>query len=136
MALFEHLVWRMKDGCCKAKTMSSVVSSSSSLILILLLLCFSSSVVLASIPQSFQHTNLLRTVDLTKPYIRESTALILENTSNTTQTEYYWGIPLDIAPELSYLEVKEKKTGATELFPIERVVEGHSYLPPTSRTNS
>ena len=115
--------------------MSSIVSSSSSLILILLLLCFSSSVVLASIPQTFQHTNLLRTVDLTKPYIRESTALILENISNTTQTEYYWGIPLNLVPKLSYLEVKEKKTDATELFPIDHALEDHSYLPLMSRTD-
>ena len=115
--------------------MSSLFSSSCPLILILLLLCFTSSVVLASIPQSFQHTNLLRTVDLTKPYVRESTALILENISNTTQTEYYWGIPLDFVPKLSYLEVKEKKTGATELFPIERALEDHAYLPVMSRTN-
>lgn len=108
--------------------MSSLFSSLSPLALILLVLCSSSSAVLASIPQSFQHTNLLRTVDLTKPYIRESTALILENISNSTQTEYYWGIPLDIVPKLSYLEVKEKRTDATELFSIEPALEDHSYL--------
>src|SRR5216117_2879871 len=48
----------------------SCFSSSFPLSLILFLLCFSSSAVVALIPQSFRHTNLLRTIDLTKPYIR------------------------------------------------------------------
>jgi len=100
---------------------STFVSSS----LVLLLICLS-SLVDGAIPQVFQHTNLLRTVDLTKPYIRDTTALILENTSNSTQTEYYWGVPLHLVGELSYLEVKEKKTGATQLFPVEKALEDHS----------
>ena len=102
--------------------MSSSVSSS----LVVLLICLS-SLVCGAIPQVFQHTNLLRTIDLTKPYIRDSTALILENTSNSTQTDYYWGIPLNLVDRLSYLEVKEKKTGATHLFPVEKALEDHSY---------
>src|SRR5438876_1992823 len=103
-------------------------SSSFSWSLILVLLCFSSSTVLALIPQSFCHTNLLRTIDLTKPYVRDSTALILENISNSTQTDYYWGIPLDLVPKLSYLEVREKKTDAVELFPVERAFEDDKFL--------
>src|SRR5271170_3297375 len=107
----------------RLKTMSCLSSSSSlSLLILTLFLCFTSSVS-CSIPQSFHHTNLLRTIDLTKPYIRDSTALILENISNSTQRAYYWGIPLELAPKLSYLEVKEKKTGSTQLFPVERALE-------------
>jgi oligosaccharyltransferase complex subunit alpha (ribophorin I) len=105
----------------------------------LLLLClYSCSVVLASsIPQSFQITNLLRTVDLTKPYIRDSTALILENTSNSTQTEFFWGVPLQLIPRLSYLEVKEKKTGAAgHLFPIEIFNVDDAYLLRVSKAKS
>lgn len=93
-----------------------------------LLICLSSSVV-ASIPQTFQHTNLLRTIDLTKPYVRDSTALILENISNSTQTDYYLGIPVDLVPKLSYFEVKEKKSGSTQLFPVEESTKDHPYLP-------
>jgi oligosaccharyltransferase complex subunit alpha (ribophorin I) len=93
-----------------------------------LFLAFSSTA-LASISQSsYQHTNLLRTIDLTKSYLREITALVLENTSNTTQTEYYWGIPHNLVPKLSYLEIKEKKTGATGLFPVEFVQDEHPYF--------
>lgn len=108
----------------ESKMMCCLLPLHSLFILLLLCLCLSSSV-LASIPQSFHHTNLLRTIDLTKPYIRDSTALILENTSNTTQTHYYWGIPLDLDSRLSYLEVKEKKTGSSQLFPIQRSLEDH-----------
>ena len=86
-----------------------------------------SSFVIASIPQTFRHANLLRTIDLTKPYIRDSTALILENIGNVPQTEYFWGVPLELASRLSYLEVKEKKTGSTDLFPVERAQEDHEY---------
>jgi hypothetical protein len=88
-----------------------------------------SSSVIASVPQTFRHANLLRTIDLTKPYIRDSTALILENIGNSPQTEYFWGVPLELAPKLSYLEVREKKTGSTDLFPIERALEDHAYPP-------
>src|SRR5271154_2694725 len=83
------------------------------------------SLVAASIPQSYQHTNLLRTIDLTKPYIRDSTALILENISNSTQNEYFWGIPIELVPTLSYLEVREKKPGSTHLFPVEPASQDH-----------
>jgi len=86
------------------------------------------SLVSASIPQSYQHTNLLRTIDLTKPYIRDSTALILENISNSTQNEYFLGISIDLIPALSYLEVREKKPGSTNLFPVEPASQDHPYV--------
>jgi oligosaccharyltransferase complex subunit alpha (ribophorin I) len=114
---------------------TSSTSSISHLLSSLLLVLSVISSVIASIPQSFQHTNLLRTIDLTKPYIRDSTALILENTSNSTQTEYYWGIPHSLASKLSYLEVKEKKTGSSTLFPVELADEDHSYLAFRDTTN-
>ena len=101
----------------------------SSLLLVLHLSFSFAPLVSASIPLTFQHTNLLRTIDLTKPYVRDSTALILENISNTTQSVYYWGIPLDLVPKLSYLEIKEKKADNSELFHVEPAVEDHSYLP-------
>jgi hypothetical protein len=110
---------------------------SSPVLVLVLAFLFLSHVVSAGIPQTLQHTNLLRTLDLTKPYVRDSTALILENISNTTQTEYFWGIPLDLVPALSYLEVKEKKSGNADLFPVEPALEDHSYarllLPTASR---
>lgn len=107
--------------------MSLSLLSSSPLTFVLLYL-YSCSVVLASVPQSFQITNLLRTIDLTKPYVRDSTALILENISNSTQTEFFWGVPLELVSKQSYLDVKEKKTAAaTQVFPIELSNEDDSY---------
>jgi hypothetical protein len=104
-----------------------------SLSMLLALLVCLSSCVYGAIPQNFQHTNLLRTIDLTKPYVRDSTALILENVGDSAQTEYYWGIPAELDSKLSYLEVKEKKSGPTQLFPVERSSEDHSYS-PSNRT--
>jgi len=86
-----------------------------------------SSSVNASIPQVFHHTNLLRTIDLTKPYVRDSTAVIVENISNTTQTDYLWPIPSDLISKLSYLEVREKKTGLSPNFAVEKAAEEHAY---------
>ena len=106
--------------------MSSMASSIFGVLSCLLLLLSPLQAVAVVIPQTLQHTNLLRTIDLTKPYIRDSTALILENVGKVTETEYFWGIPLDLAPNLSYLEVKEKKNGASPLFPIERLPQDDS----------
>lgn len=108
----------------RTRTMSSTFSLP---LLLLALLILYSSPVSASIPQVFQHTNLLRTIDLTKPYIRDSTALIVENVSNTTQTEYFWPIPSEIGSKMSSLEVREKKTGASPNFAVEKAVEENAY---------
>lgn len=60
-------------------------------------------------PQVFKNTNLLRTVDLSKPYSREVVAIIVENTSEQPQSEYY--VPLDRvqAERVSYVEARNKK---------------------------
>lgn len=96
--------------------------------LFFVLLCLFSSA-RASIPKVFRHTNIHRIIDLTKPYVRESTTVVVENISNTTQTEYWWGIPLSLVPKLSYLEVKEKSSCSSPDFPIEKVHGGHPYQP-------
>jgi oligosaccharyltransferase complex subunit alpha (ribophorin I) len=118
---------KYKIGKAHLVEMSLYILSSSPLTFLLLYL-YSCSVVLASVPQSFQITNLLRTIDLTKPYVRDSTALILENIGNSTETEFFWGVPLELVSKQSYLEVKEKKTGAaTQVFSIELSNEDDSY---------
>lgn len=105
------------------ETMSLFRSLLPSLISVFLL-CLQSSFAI-TVPQTLRHTNLLRTIDLSKAYVRDSTALILENFSNSTQTIYYWGIPHDLVPKLSYLEAREKKSGVTELFPVEHSSYDH-----------
>jgi len=105
------------------------MSATFSFLILFFVSFFCSSSVSASIPQSFRHTNLHRTIDLTKPYIRESTTIVLENISNKTQTEFFWGIPLYLVPKLSYLEVKEKSSCASANLPIEKVPKDHPYHP-------
>lgn len=128
LQLRNHFRLRTSRGRKVVATEDTMSFSPFCLYFTLLLLITLSSSVLAVIPQSYRHTNLLRTIDLTKPYIRDSTALILENTSNTTQSDYYWGIPLSLVPKLSYLEVKEKKTGSAQIFPVEHALEDHAYI--------
>ena len=79
----------------------------------------------------FRHTNIHRIIDLTKPYVRESTTVIVENISNATQSEYWWGIPLSLAPSLSYLEVKDKSSCSSPGYAIEKIRGSHPYLPIT-----
>ena len=117
-------------------TMRTMSATSSLLMLFFVLFSFCSSSVSASIPQSFRHTNLHRTIDLTKPYIRESTTIVIENISNKTQTEYFWGIPLSLVPKLSYLEVKEKSSCDSANLPIEKVQRHHPYHPQMVRQKS
>jgi len=62
-------------------------------------------------PQVFKNNNLLRTVDLSKPYVRETTAVIVENVSKEPQTEYYVQFPKDVVPKISSIEARDKKGG-------------------------
>ena len=119
--------WLICIICQRGRAISSTMTFSARLFLAFL--CSVSSLIAAtSIPQLFQLTNLLRTIDLTKPYVRDSTALVLENISNSTQTHFLWAIPRETAPHLSYLEAKEKKPGASTLFPVVELAEqDHSF---------
>jgi len=130
---FHEKLTQRKGKQRRRQTMLSSVLS----LFFAVLVCLSSTV-LGAIPQTFQHTNLLRTVDLTKSYVHDSTALILENIGNSPQTEYFWGIPIDLDSKLSYLEIKEKKSGSTQLFPVEKSTEDHpySYIPSTLTIDS
>jgi Ribophorin I len=104
----------------------SSMASSIFRFLFFLLLLSPLNILAAEVPQTLHHTNLLRSIDLTKPYVRDITNLILENIGKRIETDYYVGIPLELAPKLSYLEVKEKKSGASPLFPVELLHEHNS----------
>ncbi|KAK6505005.1 dolichyl-diphosphooligosaccharide--protein glycosyltransferase subunit 1 [Arthrobotrys musiformis] len=64
-----------------------------------------------NIPPVYQNTNLLRTIDASKAYIKETIAVIIENTSYEPQTEYYLPILLSGSSAVSYVECKDKKEG-------------------------
>lgn len=57
-------------------------------------------------PQVFKNSNLLRTIDITKPYVRETVAMVIDNISKEPQAEYYVPIPKGIIENISYLEAK------------------------------
>lgn len=71
-------------------------------------------------PQVYQHTNLLRSIDITKPYLREVIAAIVENTSDKPQSEYYLPVPKQDVDKISYIEARDRKGDLGE-FEVKRV---------------
>lgn len=68
----------------------------------------------------FKNTNLLRTIDLSKPYEKDVIAVIIENTSKEAQTDYYLPFESNVVDNVSYLEAREK--GGSDGFQVSRVV--------------
>lgn len=81
-------------------------------------------------PQVYRNTNLLRTVDLSKPYSREVVAVIVENTSDEPQSEYYVPLAREQAGNVSYLKARDKKAGVK--FSVRRVDGAEDRFPPSS----
>ena len=71
-------------------------------------------------PPVFKNTNLLRTIDLTKPYSREVIAVVVENVSEEPQSDYFVAFASDVVDRLSYVEARDKK-GLLGRFEISRV---------------
>jgi oligosaccharyltransferase complex subunit alpha (ribophorin I) len=85
-------------------------------------------------PPVFKNTNLLRTIDLTKPYSRETIAVIVENTSKEKQNEYFVPFPANEAGQVSYFDARDKK-GPLGEFEVREVMLGidslrYTYSPP------
>jgi oligosaccharyltransferase complex subunit alpha (ribophorin I) len=59
-------------------------------------------------PPVFKNTNLLRNIDLTKPYQREVIAVVVENISKEPQTDYYIPFDKEVAERISYIEARDK----------------------------
>lgn len=64
-------------------------------------------------PQVFQHTNLVRTINLEKEYPRETINVIVENTDKKPQQEYYLPFEQGLIARVGGLEVKEKSNPDT-----------------------
>jgi len=62
-------------------------------------------------PQVFKNTNLLRSIDLTKSYARERTAIIVEPISKEPQTDYYIPFASDLLPSVSSVEAFDRDNG-------------------------
>jgi oligosaccharyltransferase complex subunit alpha (ribophorin I) len=65
-------------------------------------------------PQVFKNINLLRTLDITKPYVRETIVVIIENISKEPQAEYYVPVAKETVQHFSYFKAKDKKGNGEE----------------------
>lgn len=61
-------------------------------------------------PQVFKNTNIVRTTNLEKGYVRETINVVVENTDNKPQSEYYVPFPSDVFSHIGGFEVRDKKS--------------------------
>jgi oligosaccharyltransferase complex subunit alpha (ribophorin I) len=77
-------------------------------------------------PQVFQHTNLVRTVNLEKEYPRETINLVVENIDSKPQQDYYLPFPQDLIARVGGLDVKDKNK-PDAIFPSPEIVGIDTY---------
>ncbi|KAF9433630.1 dolichyl-diphosphooligosaccharide--protein glycosyltransferase subunit 1 [Entomortierella beljakovae] len=66
--------------------------------------------VIPNVPQVFKITNLLRTLDLSKPVIREITSSALLNIAEESVTDYYFPVDVIFDDQLSIITAENRKT--------------------------
>ncbi|KAK9461735.1 Ribophorin I [Lipomyces oligophaga] len=101
-------------------------------------LLLASTVAAVPLPDDFTIENLMRTVDLTKTYSRETISLILKSKASTPVSSFYWSLNTSLVdeaqpgPKLSIFDVKRKGGDGTipltVLAPSNSVIEGISIL--------
>jgi len=90
----------------------------------------------------FRNTNLLRSIDLTKPYSKEIIAVIVENVSKEGQREYFIPFTADEVKKVSYIEARDKKGTLGEFkvdeveFNPQRCATDRLLFPPRSQARS
>jgi oligosaccharyltransferase complex subunit alpha (ribophorin I) len=62
------------------------------------------------VPQVLKITNLLRTLDLTKPVIREITSSALQNIAEESVSEYFFPIDSGYEENLALITAENRKT--------------------------
>ncbi|KAK7203925.1 Ribophorin I [Myxozyma melibiosi] len=83
------------------------------------LLAYAATVLSAPSPSDFKVVNMLRTVDLMKAYVRDSSSFILENTSSEPKSSFYLAVNSsyfdddETTPKLAMYEVKLKADDAS-----------------------
>ncbi|KAL1310892.1 hypothetical protein AAFC00_001123 [Neodothiora populina] len=78
--------------------------------------------------QVFQHTNLVRTINLEKEYSRETINVVVENVDDRPQFEYYLPFEQSIIARVGGLEVKEKNRPDL-VYPQPYIVGYDTYSP-------
>ena len=66
-------------------------------------------------PQVFENTNLVRTINLEKGYVRETTNILITNTDTAPQSEYYVPFDYDLVGKVGGFDARDKKNPDTPL---------------------
>ncbi|KAK5103256.1 vacuolar transporter chaperone [Lithohypha guttulata] len=67
-------------------------------------------------PQVFENVNLVRTTNLEKGYVRETINVVVSNTDQKSQSEYYLPFEYDTIGRVGGIEVRDKKDAAKPSF--------------------
>lgn len=60
-------------------------------------------------PSVFENTNVVRTINLEKGYVRETTNVLVTNTDKLAQSEYYIPFAYDVIGKIGGFDVRDKK---------------------------
>jgi oligosaccharyltransferase complex subunit alpha (ribophorin I) len=60
-------------------------------------------------PQVFENTNLVRTINLEKGYVRETTNVLITNTDKAAQSDYYIPFEYDLMGKIGGFDARDKK---------------------------
>jgi len=71
-------------------------------------------------PQVFENTNVVRTINLERGYVRETTNVLITNTDKESQSEYYVPFEYDLVGSIGGFDARDKKNA--ERGPLEVTV--------------
>ncbi|KAF9427461.1 dolichyl-diphosphooligosaccharide--protein glycosyltransferase subunit 1 [Podila epigama] len=74
-----------------------------------------------TVPQTLKITNLLRTLDLSRPLVREITSAAIQNIAEENITEYYFPVDQIYIPHLAHISAEDRKTKE----PLEMIKDDH-----------
>ena len=69
-------------------------------------------------PQVWENSNLVRTTNLEKGYVRETINIVVKNTDTSSQSEYYLPFEYDAMSKVGWLEVRDKKNAEKRPFEV------------------
>lgn len=62
-------------------------------------------------PQDFENTKVLRSIDLTGSYVKESVLLDVKNIGSAPVQSYYYAVPEGLEKHIAVIEAREDKGG-------------------------
>jgi oligosaccharyltransferase complex subunit alpha (ribophorin I) len=77
-------------------------------------------------PQVWENTNLVRTTNLEKGYVRETINVVVTNTDSKPQSEYYFPFDYDTIAKVGGFEVRDKKNADKGRFEVTTAALGPS----------